>query len=103
MGKGYAQPISFEIDLEPLKNIFMGVLEEQKDKDDKMMKVIKGYMGDVVESETVFLDGNKTPHYLFRLYEYIKQNFELDMTTDYSWRRECEIPPSKYNFEVSRV
>ena len=102
MGKGYAQPISFEIDLEPLKNIFMGVLEEQKDKDDKMMKVIKGYMGEVVESETIFLDGNKTPHYLYRLYEYIKQNFDLDMTTDYSWRRECEIPPSKYNFEVSR-
>jgi len=102
MGKGYASPISFEVDLEPLKNIFVDVLEQQKDTDDKMMRGIKEYMSDAVESETVFIEGHKTPHYLYRLYEYIKESFNLDETMDYSWRRETEVPPSKYNFEVKR-
>ena len=102
MGKGYASPISFEVDLEPLKNIFVDVLEQQKDTDDKMMRGIKDYMSDAVESETVFIEGHKTPHYLYRLYEYIKDSFNLDNTMDYSWRRETEVPPSKYNFEVKR-
>ena len=102
MGKGYASPISFEVDLEPLKNIFVDVLEQQKDTDDKMMRGIKEYMSDAVESETVFIEGHKTPHYLYRLYEYIKDSFNLDETMDYSWRRETEVPPSKYNFEVKR-
>lgn len=102
MGKGYASPISFEVDLEPLKKIFVDVLEQQKDTDDKMMRGIKEYMSDAVESETVFIEGHKTSHYLYRLYEYIKDSFNLDETMDYSWRRETEVPPSKYNFEVKR-
>ena len=102
MGKGYASPISFEVDLEPLKKIFVDVLEQQKDTDDKMMRGIKEYMSDAVESETVFIEGHKTPYYLYRLYEYIKDSFNLDETMDYSWRRETEVPPSKYNFEVKR-
>ena len=102
MGKGYASPISFEVDLEPLKKIFVDVLEQQKDTDDKMMRGIKEYMSDAVESETVFIEGHKTPYYLYRLYEYIKESFNLDETMDYSWRRETEVPPSKYNFEVKR-
>jgi AAA+ superfamily predicted ATPase len=100
-GKGYAKPISFEIDLEPLKEIIGELIEEQKG-DDEMMKGIKEYMGDGVESETFFIEGHKTPYYLYRLYDFIKCNFTLDKTMDYSWRRETEVPPSKYNFEVKR-
>lgn len=101
-GKGYASPISFEVDLEPLKNVFMEILDEQKGEDDTMMKGIKEYMSEAVESETIFIDGHKTPYYLHRLYEYIDEHFTLDKTMDYSWRRETEVPPSKFNFEVRR-
>ena len=101
-GKGYASPISFEVDLEPLKNVFMEILDEQKGEDDTMMKGIKEYMSDAVESETIFIDGHKTPYYLHRLYEYIDEHFTLDKTMDYSWRRETEVPPSKFDFEVRR-
>ena len=48
-GKGYASPISFEVDLEPLKNIFKEILDETKNEDDTMMKGIKEYMSDAVE------------------------------------------------------
>lgn len=98
---------SFEVELEPLKNVLTEVIKHTKKEDDVLMSSIKDYMGDTdsdksVESETMFLDGYKTPHYLYKMYQYIKENYTLDKTMDYSWRRETEVPPSKHNFEVRK-
>ncbi len=106
MGEGFAP--SFEVELEPLKNVLAEVITTTKKEDDVLMAAIKSYMGaegeidTLVESETMFLDGHKTPHYLYKMYQYIKEHYTLDKTMDYSWRRETEVPPSKHNFEVRK-
>jgi len=99
--EGSETPI-FEIELDPLKNILTEVIKDTKKDDDILMGTIKEYLGEVVESETMFLAGHKTPHYLYKMYQFIKDNYTLDKTMDYSWRRETEVPPSKHNFEVAK-
>ena len=77
MEKWYASPISFEVDIETLKNIFVDVLEQQKDTDDKMMRGIKEYMSDgegqvVIRGGLVGRDANLPPVDLIAQFKEIK-------------------------------
>jgi|TARA_B100000282_G_scaffold150787_1_gene108599 AAA+ superfamily predicted ATPase len=96
------QPL-FEIGLEPIYELVEDIMEMSKQERDFMSQKISDYLGEGYESENHFIDGFKRPYYLDALHNFSQEHFKDDGVVDYSFRRNCEVPPSKKTFKINGI
>jgi len=97
MGKG----IKLNVDMEPIYTLIDDYMEKVKESNnDFIHKKVEDFLGENYESEHTYIDGYKAPFYLDIFERFLREKYRIESLMDYSYRRNCEVPPSKKQFDL---
>lgn len=93
--------INLKVDLEPIYTLIDDYLAKVKESNnDFVHSEVENFLGESYESQHSYIDGYKAPYYLDIFERFVEANYRVERLMDYSYRRSCEIPPSKRKFKL---